>query len=69
MGSLFDTPKAPRIPTPEPVEIELPDPPPAPKKVRMPTEQDPSLAAAAKRVKDRARSRGGRLSTILTDRG
>lgn len=42
-------------------------PPPQPKKVRMPTETDPDVLAAAQRTRANALKRKGRLSTILTD--
>lgn len=38
-----------------------------PRIVRMPTQDDPSVLAAAQRTKQAALSRTGRLSTILTD--
>lgn len=38
-----------------------------PKTIRMPTEQDPDVLAAAQRTKNAALQRSGRLSTILTD--
>lgn len=41
--------------------------PSAPKPVRMPTEQDPEVLAAAQRTKQAAMQRAGRMSTILTD--
>ena len=52
MGSLF----SPKVPKPE-----------APKPVRMPTETDPDVLAAAQRTRDNAMRRMGRQSTILTD--
>ena len=39
----------------------------APKPVRMPTETDPDILAAAQRTRENATRRKGRLSTILTD--
>lgn len=54
MGSLFKTPKAPKMPE-------------APKPVRMPFEQDPEVLAAGERERKRAAGRSGRMSTILTD--
>lgn len=57
MGGLF---KSPTIATPEL---------PTPKPVRMPTPQDPEVLAAARRARESAIRRSGRLSTILTDRG
>jgi hypothetical protein len=51
MGGLFSTPK----------------PPPPPKPVRMPTETDPSVLAAAERAKLATQQRRGRQSTIMTD--
>lgn len=38
-----------------------------PKPVRMPTETDPDVLAAAQRTRAAALKRRGRLSTILTD--
>lgn len=40
---------------------------PKPKVVRMPTETDPSVLAAAQRLRSAALKRTGRMSTILTD--
>lgn len=42
-------------------------PPPQPAKVRMPTETDPGVLAAAQRTRANALRRKGRQSTILTD--
>lgn len=53
MGALFGGPK-----------IKQPE---APKPVRMPTQDDPDVLAAAQRTRAAALSRTGRLSTILTD--
>lgn len=53
MGSLLKTPKIPEPETPRPV--------------RMPIETDPDVLAAAKRTRQAAMQRRGRLSTILTD--
>lgn len=52
MGSLF-APKAPKIEKPKPV--------------RMPTQTDPEIEAAAARNRDEILRRRGRLSTIMTD--
>lgn len=52
MGSLFK----PKVPAPK-----------TPRTIRMPTENDPEALAAAQRTRQRAMSRTGRLSTILTD--
>jgi hypothetical protein len=52
MGSLF----SPKIAKPE-----------APKPVRMPTETDPNILAAAQRTREGAMRRMGRQSTIMTD--
>lgn len=52
MGSLF----SPKIPKPA-----------DPKPVRMPTETDPAVVAAAQRTRAEAMRRKGRMSTILTD--
>jgi hypothetical protein len=41
--------------------------PPPPKPVRMPTEMDPEVQAAAERARAGAFRRAGRLSTIMTD--
>lgn len=41
---------------------------PTQKAVRMPTETDPSVLAAAQRTRGSALRRKGRLSTIMTDR-
>jgi hypothetical protein len=54
MTALFSKPK-------------FPDPPPLPKVQRMPTPTDPEIDAAAKRQRMGALTRGGRLSTILSD--
>ena len=54
MSALFSTPK-------------FPDPPSAPKPVRMPNEDDPSIAQAAQRTRRAAMGRSGRMSTILSD--
>ena len=40
---------------------------PEPRVVRMPTEQDPSVLAAAQRTREAMMKRRGRLSTIMTD--
>lgn len=40
---------------------------PKPKVVRMPTDSDPSILAAAQRTRKAAMQRSGRLSTIMTD--
>jgi len=40
---------------------------PTPKAQRMPTETDPEVLAAAKRTRDAAMQRRGRMSTIMTD--
>jgi hypothetical protein len=40
---------------------------PEPKVVRMPTEMDPSVLAAATRTREAAMKRRGRMSTIMTD--
>jgi len=63
------TPKMPKVNIPDAPDIEIPEieAPALPKPIRMPTEQDPQIQAAAKRLKDKKRGRGGRLSTILTD--
>jgi hypothetical protein len=52
MTSLF----SPKIPKPE-----------TPKPVRMPTETDPNVLAAAQRTREGAMRRMGRQSTIMTD--
>ncbi len=52
MGSLF---------SPKPPKVE------APKPVRMPTETDPNVLAAAQRTREGAMRRMGRQSTIMTD--
>lgn len=58
MGGLFksniDNAPAPKAPEP-------------PKPVRMPTQTDPSVAAAAQRTRSNTMRRRGRLSTIMTD--
>lgn len=54
MGGMFSKPKMPKAP-------------PAPKPIRMPTETDPAVLAAAERTRAAALQRQGRLSTILTD--
>lgn len=41
--------------------------PELPKPVRMPTEDDPDILAAAQRTREAAQSRKGRASTILSD--
>jgi hypothetical protein len=41
--------------------------PPPPKPVRMPTEMDPEIQAAAQRARAGAMRRSGRMSTIMTD--
>lgn len=46
---------------------KTPKAPEAPKPVRMPTQEDPDMLAAAQRTRQAALSRKGRLSTILTD--
>lgn len=46
---------------PKPQEISVP------RTVRMPTEQDPNVLAAAQRTREAALRRSGRLSTIMTD--
>lgn len=40
---------------------------PKPRVVRMPTETDPSILEASKRLRENALKRTGRMSTILTD--
>ena len=55
MGALFKTP-----------DVKIPDEQ-RPRPVRMPTETDPDVLAAAKRARQAAMQRRGRLSTILTD--
>lgn len=55
MGSLFKTP-----------DVKIPEEQ-RPRPVRMPTETDPDVLAAAKRTRQAAMQRRGRLSTILTD--
>jgi hypothetical protein len=40
---------------------------PEPKVVRMPTESDPNILAAAQRTREAMMKRRGRLSTIMTD--
>jgi hypothetical protein len=40
---------------------------PEPRVVRMPTENDPNILAAAQRTREAAMKRRGRLSTIMTD--
>lgn len=52
MANLFK-PKTPKVEPPKPV--------------RMPTEIDPEIQAAAQRTRSAAMRRRGRLSTILTD--
>ncbi len=52
MSSMF----SPKIPKPEAV-----------KPVRMPTEQDPNVLAAAQRTRENVMKRMGRQSTIMTD--
>jgi len=49
----------PRLPSPQAM--------PEPRVVRMPTETDPSVLAAAQRTRDAAMKRRGRMSTIMTD--
>jgi hypothetical protein len=44
-----------------------PKQPEAPKPIRMPTQEDPEMLAAAQRTRQAALARKGRLSTILTD--
>ncbi len=41
--------------------------PQTPRTIRMPTQDDPDVLAAAQRTRAAAMSRTGRLSTILTD--
>lgn len=41
--------------------------PQLPPPVRMPTETDPDVLAAAKRTRENAMRRSGRMSTIMTD--
>lgn len=41
--------------------------PEAPKPIRMPTQEDPEMLAAAQRTRQAMLARQGRLSTILTD--
>jgi len=55
MGALFKTP-----------DVKIPEEQ-RPRPVRMPTETDPDVLAAAKRTRQAAMQRRGRLSTILTD--
>lgn len=57
MSGMFSKPKIPKIPNLA-----------TPKPVRLPTEQDPSVLAAAERTREGALRRRGRLSTILSDR-
>lgn len=56
MAALFSKPKTPPLPD-------------IPKPIRMPTETDPDILAAAKRTRQAAMWRRGRMSTILTDQG
>lgn len=42
-------------------------PPPAPRPIRMPNENDPTMIEAAKRTREAAMKRTGRMSTMLTD--
>ena len=53
MTSLFKSPKAQEISNP--------------RTIRMPTQDDPSIQAAAQRTRQSALQRRGRLSTIMTD--
>jgi hypothetical protein len=47
-------------------DVKQPEPT-SPKTIRMPTQDDPDVLAAAQRTRQAALARTGRLSTILTD--